>query len=247
MAELKLYSIDKKVNKRIKYINKLLPSPEKCLRWIMLGPSGSGKSTLMKNIVLNDDFGYNKYFDEIYLFLGSLDDIHEMEQLLKNHDMNNKVVLINELDLVKIKNLMKEIEKDAIGENPPEVLMIFDDLICEELSKANSRNVIDEIWIRGRHCRISAIISTQKYRFLNQNMRVNNSNVLTMFHGLNHSEIMAVSMEHCRRLQPEEVAIIIKGELKKKYDFMSIDYTRDENDMYRDKLFQSIKYNFIDE
>jgi hypothetical protein len=230
-----------KPDKKLKYIAKGLPSPAKCLRWILLGPTGSGKTNIIKNVVFGKTFGYRKYYDEIYCFIGSLDDVKEMEEMVEANHMGEWVKVLNKFDNEAVTALFNDIESTSLTKKPPKVLFIFDDQICNELSKKSSLNIIDEIWIRGRHCFVSAIISTQKYMSLNDNVRGLNISHMTIFAGTTKKDLMHAAREHSGMVDMDEMYDIFKGLLKEKYSSVTIDNTGS-----MDHRIQDSKFNHID-
>ena len=107
-----IHSSKKKDDKRLKHIPSTLPQP--VFRWVLLGASGSGKSMLIKNILLNKLFGYIKYFDEIYVFNGSLDDVEEMKELVEKHKLTEKIKVLNKFDNDKVQGLFDDIEAGIV-------------------------------------------------------------------------------------------------------------------------------------
>jgi AAA+ ATPase superfamily predicted ATPase len=231
---------NKKAIKNLNVINDKLFKMNKHLRYILCGPSGSGKSYLIKNFVLNRKWGYKYFFDEIYLFIKSLDDQLEWKDILNEQMMSNKTKIIDEFEPDDIKNLFYDIELDVNNnKNPPNVLFIFDDMALDGLTFPNKKTVIDELFIRGRHANISIIISTQVYKSINRNTRVLNCNALTIFEGTKHSDLEAIAEEHSTRYDKEKVLNLFKNNLIKKHDFITIDYTHDEV-LFKDKNFSPL-------
>lgn len=240
MASLKKFEISshRRINK-LDVINKHLPRPDKALRWILLAPSGYGKSYLIKNILFNDDWGYKNFYDEIYCFIKSKDDVEEMRQLIIQNKMRKKVEIVQDFNNDDVKDLFEDIESDVEdGQTLNNVLFMFDDMVLSGISHSSKKSIIDEIFMRGRHANVSIIISSQRYKWLNQNMRVNNLNVLTLFYGTKSSELHAVAEEHSGMYEPDQLKKMFHQFLKQKYDFITIDYTADNP--FKDKNFHNI-------
>jgi hypothetical protein len=244
MASVKLFEIRNSNKVRnIEVINKALPSPTRALRWIMLGPTSSGKSTIIKNVLFNNEWGYNKFYDEIYAFIKSKDDIAELNQLIKQSNMKHKIQIVESFNEYEVQDLFEDIETDAEDSKKSlnNVLFIFDDMILDNISNRSKTNIIDSVFMRGRHANISIIISSQRYKWLNLNMRCNNANVLSVFYGTKQSELNAVAEEHSGAHEPDDLLKLFRQHLLKKYDFMTIDYTCDTP--YKDKNFKTILFN----
>lgn len=235
--KLEIFEPDVLPDKRLSIVNKDLPKPP--FRWIITGPSGSGKSNLIKNIVFNF---YKKYFSEIYVFIMSKDDALEYERLTKSSRMKDKVSITTKIDFDDIQDLYEEIEDENAykKKNKERVLMVFDDAVIDGISNNYKRNIIDRLFIAGRHANISTLISTQKYKMLNANMRMCNCNVLTVFNS-NGKELQQIAEEHNNLLNSNEMFEMLKDHLKKKYSFLTIDYTKSEiGNRFRDNEFNSI-------
>ncbi len=221
MVNIELYNVGNEVeDKKLALIDKDLPKPP--FRWIYLGATGAGKSSIIENVVFNKKWGYIKYFDEIYAYIGSLDDVEKFKDLVKHFKVGGKVQINQEFDAEEVKDLFDDIEKDAIKKNPPKVLFIFDDQVCNDLTSRGKTNIIDQIFIRGRHANISCIISTQKYRMLNKNTRSDNASHISIFSSTSKAEINAVVEENSGMYTEDQFKDAIKANLKSKYDFVTV-------------------------
>jgi hypothetical protein len=141
-----------------------------------------------------------------------------------------------------VKSLIEQIEESnsELG-TPLKILMVFDDQICNGLSSSHKLNAIDEIFIRGRHAGISAIVSTQKYSSLNNNVRMLNLKYLTIFHGTNQGDLESASKEHPLPGENwKDTISILKEHTEKKYSSVTYDYTADVADRLKDSNFSPI-------
>jgi len=121
---------------------------------------------------------------------------------------------------------------------------VFDDMIVSKLLQSKGRmNVLDEAFIRGRHIGrgLSLLISTQKYRQLNQNMRTTNTSHLVIYHGISKLDLQAISQESSGILSPEQFNRMFNDVVNKKYKFLII-FLRNEPD----KMFMNSQFKFID-
>lgn len=233
----------KPIDKKLHLIPKNLPSPKNgSFRWCLIGSSGSGKTSLIKNILFNKSWGYNKYFDECYLFLGSEDDRKEFELLSKAYGMTDKLLITGDFNEDELNNIYNEIEKDNNNRTKDfsRVLMIFDDMITDRICKNGASGIINKIFIKGRHANISAIISSQKYHLLPNNIRLLNCSHLTVFSSTNSHDMKSIADEHSNMLSPDEMLKKMKENLKGRYDFITIDYSREPNDRLLNKEFISV-------
>ena len=175
--------------------------------------------------------------------MGSLDDVFELNSLVQSYGLQDKVMINQTFINEDVKELFDDIEKDCMKPKAPKVLMIFDDQITNNISQKSSLNMIDQIFIRGRHCNISCIISTQKYKSLNNNVRQLNISHLTVFNGTNKTDIEAIAEEHSNSLSKEEMINLMSDQLQNKYSFMTVSYQNDINNRFLDNKFNIININ----
>lgn len=239
MVNVEIYKPKQKEDKKLKKLDKYIPKPP--FRWLMIAPSGSGKSNIIKNIIYN---WYKPYFDEIYIWCASLDDCLEYQRLSKKNRMSKKVKIINDIDFDELKELYDDIEySNLIEDTPSRVLFVFDDHITTAgFSSKAKMNVIDRIFIRGRHANISILISSQKYRALNQNMRAVNATAVTILNGIPRMEGEQIAMEHSGALRKNDFYDLMNMYLEKKYSSFTINYHNDLENRYLNKKFEPIDY-----
>lgn len=233
----KLYSVEKPLDYKLKFVNESLPQP--VFRTVLQGPSGSGKSSIIKNILFNPTWGYNKYFDENYCFQGSLDDVDELKQLTAHHNRKN-ISIQQKFDDYIVKRLFDEIEVDNSKKtHKSRCLFIFDDQATAGLTNRGKTNIIDTLACRGRHACCSYIISTQKYKLLNNNVRALNCTHLFVFAGTNSTDLEAIAEEHNSKYNKEQMMELFRKNLDKKYSFIVIDNV---NHKILDRNFNEIIY-----
>ena len=201
--------------------------PKPSFRWLMVGATESGKSNIIKNVLFNYNLGYNSYFDEIYIFSGSLGDVKEYTRLSIEHNLTKKMRIWQKFDNDGIKALIDDIEHgEANKKDKARILIVFDDQICNGMSKRHSQTVTDELLIRGRHIRLSVIISTQAMILgINQNIRQLNTSHITVLANTNIRELETIAKEHAGKYQPDELMSLMRSGLKKTYNFVTIDRT----------------------
>jgi GTPase SAR1 family protein len=238
---LKIYTTNAAVDRKINLIKTGWPRPEKgAFRWVLVGASGSGKSTLIKNVLFNLDLGYQHYFDEIFVFSGSMDDCEELETLVEARGLKEKIVIVQTFSNELVKDLFQTIERDP---RHPRALIIADDQLANGISSRGTTNVIDELFQRGRHAGISVMISTQKYRSLNNNIRLLNVTNLTVFSSTNKVDIDAIADEHSGILDKKAMLAVMKNHLMGKYDFVTFDYNESPMNRLKDSNFKQISLN----
>lgn len=253
--QIKVYEPLKSFDIKTKILYKDLPKPS--FRWVLIGSTGSGKTNLIKNIVFNF---YKEYFDEIYIFIGSIDDKEEYERLSelttfkkfnkkkgelyksKKGYMSDKVKVMNNITLDQIEELYNDIEEEQSTENKKiRTLFIFDDMITDNIFKRNmSLNVMDKLFVQGRHINLSVIISSQKYTALNPNIRTQNSSHLTIFNGLTNKAIKEISRENSGHIDEETFENLYFDTTKERYSFLHINKFNPKNRKFQDKNFNYI-------
>lgn len=210
-------------------------------RCVVVGYSGSGKTNVVKNILFNKDWGYNSYFDQIFVFCGSSDDVREYQRYaLKTNvpvwnekkedyyksikiNLSEKMLIEQNTSPEDVKDLIMELEENDL--NNESSLFVFDDMIVDKLLKnTTTMNVLDEIFVRGRHIGkgISVIITTQKLRAVKQNLRFTNSTHLIVFHGLSPFDLDIVVKENSGYLSAEAFKELYNYNVDKKYRFIII-------------------------
>jgi len=220
---------------KLKYIKNNLPKPP--FRIILVGSTGSGKSNLIKNICFNREFGYTRYFDEFYIFSGSLDDVYEYKALATN---KHKYAVYQNIDFDQLEKLITEMEKSQLisVHKKRNILFVFDDKAFDNISNRNKTNIIDTLFARGRHMRISILISSQKYMQLNQNMRALNLSQLFIFKGTNTIDLDNIAKEHTGEIDIADFRKAITDNLNEQYSFIVID--NKGKDKLLDKNFKPI-------
>jgi tRNA A37 threonylcarbamoyladenosine biosynthesis protein TsaE len=153
------------------------------IRSIILGPSGSGKTVLLQSMILDI---YRACFSRIYIFSPSIDVDHTWKPVKKYISEEMKVVhsdeepiyfdhydpsaLANILDIQhKITMHMKSQGKTKMFQ----ILVIVDDFADDPKFVHSSNNVLNTLYVRGRHNMISVITASQKFTALSPLIRVN--------------------------------------------------------------------------
>ncbi len=241
MPKIQVYNVGKKSknNKYDKYY-KNIPYFCKCFRIVLCGPAGSGKTQLLYNILFNKDFMldlWKKTKGSINAFIPTQDTCLELAEMAKK----SKFKPTN----FKIHNQWKEDvckkSYDECNEEHPN-LFIFDDVsFLSNFSRPQTRNVVDEILCAGRHKNVSAIVLSQKYTHLNENLRANNCTCLILFNGLINKELERIYIENFSSImEQKQFENLIKKYLNKRYSFLVFDK---KNSIVYDNEFNEINFN----
>ena len=148
---------------------------------VLCGGIGSGKTTFLHNLLTRPEF-YGKsyenvevgkkpkqYFDEIFLFTGSDDDMYD--QLISDKVLKEQHVKFSpkpeDIQLV-IDTQMRGIKKKGL-ENSPKVLIILEDLV-DDLKLMRSK-AMRSLFIRPRQMNMEVCIMAQYLRFIPAGLR----------------------------------------------------------------------------
>jgi hypothetical protein len=232
-------------DKKLKNVSSGLPSPP--FRWILVGTCGCGKTQMIFNVLFNQKYGYSKYFDEIYVCCASKDDLLEYKNRAEQLNLTHKFSFTQNFDNDNIKEIFDQIEDENTTvrkRNPSRVLFVMDDQIAnEDFSKPHKMNVLDEIYIRGRHAQISTLISTQQYHKLNINMRKNNTTCITVYSQTSKDDLELISEDYSNLMPSKQLYKFLKQHLQGQYDFISIDKKAKMNERIKNKEWNVIEIN----
>lgn len=255
--EVKVYKPLNTEDKRAKLIPKRLPPVP--FRMALIGFSGSGKSNVIKNVLFNNNYGYNAYFDNIIVICGSMDDLIEYKRLAsktkvpiwwpekeryyktKKEYVAEKMVITQSADEHDIKEIIEELETDGEEEEKMSTLLVLDDMIVSQLFRNKVKpNIIDEIYVRGRHIGkgISVIVSSQKYMLLSQNIRYTNSTQAVLYFGISATDLDDIAREN--GYEYEELLALMNELAPDKYMFMMLNQKAS-----REKAIQDMKWRYV--
>jgi hypothetical protein len=183
-----------KTTKNDVIIPKPLPNP--IFRMLIVGSSNSGKTNFIKNILTRKQFKYKELFKKnIWLFCptvnlsDSYDFIKDMEtderqRIFKTYDEQIIQQIKDEQTLIK--NNLEEFNL----KKPPELLLIFDDMIGN-LPETKINSFI-ELFTSGRHYNINILLVTQSYYSIPLIIRRNCTHMI-FFEGMSKRDITKLS------------------------------------------------------
>jgi hypothetical protein len=212
------------------------------------GAIGSGKTNMLCNMLLNPSmYGRDKtgrpYWDSIFVFTNSHDEI--LEKLMDDGIIpkNNVKHVPTESDLKKVLKMQKEKVKASDGDfsKVPRLFFIFDDIIDSDLIKSSS---FKTLCIRNRHMNASVFCLGQYFNAWPKQMRMQATNLM-IFSG-NLAERELITDVFCpsnmnKKDFNDVVSFAWQPEEKNKFPFLHI--ARKET---TDKKFRKSLINVID-
>jgi hypothetical protein len=167
-------------------------------RSVILGPSGSGKGILLQNLILEI---YRGCFERIFIWSPSIDIDqtwmpvkHYIEKQL-NVNTEKEKVFFNEYipaeleKVISTQHRLADYQKKQDHSKIYQILVVVDDF-ADEANFTRHSKLLHGLFTRGRHSFISSIIATQKFRAINNIIRVN-ATELYVFKLRNQNELDA--------------------------------------------------------
>jgi len=158
--------------------------PKLPMRMIMIAPSNSGKSVLISNLILDV---YKDCFNQVYIFSPSImidDNFIPVRKYLdeRNKTINDKIYFekydpTELLKIVETQEKVIEYQKKHDSNKLFQILIVLDD-VADDKSLCRNSTILNALAMRGRHRRISLIISVQYYVALNPCIRCQASSLI---------------------------------------------------------------------
>jgi hypothetical protein len=215
-------------------------------RMIVAGPSGVGKTQLLQSIIL--DFyrtkGGKSVFARVYVFSPS---VHAdpvwgpvrrfCERELGQDDKKEKF-LFDHYDPAELREVI-ETQKRVVAAGKQQedlkklwsILILVDDY-ADDVAFVRQSAMLHALFTRGRHAKISSIVSTQKYKALANIIRVNAS-ALIVFRCRSMLELQAIIEENSAVLGKDGLMRLYHEATEEPYSFLYIDpCARTTKDMF---------------
>lgn len=204
-----------------------------CFRTFLTGSSGAGKSNLIANLLLREEFGFDSFFTEIFIFSNTamnddvyqdvigniiseeniIDSVEEMPFVIQNiidkqRELKNKIQLFHE------ERGTPEQSRDFM----PKILLIFDDMASEQLIKTKQ---FKQLFFKSRHNNISLMVLMQYFHLLPKDCRQNCSNFIIF--EIQTAEIKSICEQLCPSiLTYKKFQRLIEHATAKPFNFLHI-------------------------
>lgn len=232
MKEQELLTIDpmdkpKKIPKKVRDLNKLLPVPP--FRWSLIGESRSGKTTMLCNLFKKKFYGNFWKPEHIFVFAPTVNLDDKLKECIPANSGNFHDTFDQEI-LEEIYEQQQNI-KDLFGKKKLDhILVILDDMLGSDALKSTS--IISQFIHKTRHYNVSFIYSVQKYTGLPRVVRLN-SDVMAIFR-CKFGEVDNIVEELSDKKSRNKLRRIIMDIFNGSFDFLLINYqTTDLSQRYR--------------
>lgn len=239
----KIYKMIDKTDKFTKHFNNGIPSMP--FRLIAIGKTGSGKSSVaIGNFLLRKDFYREQFLPEnIFIFTGSRGDpkirtiCKELEidksQVIEGYD-EEKCKAIYEMIIDEYNECINE------GRTPNHFCIVFDDLSYSNFfARTKKDSIIDKLFANSRKYLCNIILVGQKYSTLNTQIRENCSCALLFSCSNKQLDLIEQDFNY---LENKKIfnQMFRDNTSESKHDFIFIDFSKDKEDIYRNKDFKKL-------
>ena len=212
-----------------KYISKQSPSPhlpKLPVRMIVSGQSGAGKGVTVQNLLLRPQL-YRNCFDRIYYFSASASVDSNLVALKEFcEDLQDDPCVYDEWIPSTIDEIIdrqaQDIEKrkKMRSKTMPNIAIVCDDFA--DTRSAMHGSTLKKLFLRGRHYYISTFVLTQKYRLLDNSLRIN-ATALLVFRCRSMQDKEAVLHENAALIGYKSLEELYNYATSEPYQFLYID------------------------
>ena len=224
------------------------------MRIALLGPSGSGKTQLIQSMIIDmyRTKGGKSCFSRIYIISPSVHvdpawiPVKEFcQQVLRQDDKEEKYCFDTfdpgELDkIISTHKKVTSVGKDANMKRLFNILIVLDD-VADDPRVARNERQIHELYFRGRHHKISILISTQRYRSIAPQIRTQ-CTALFVFRLRSQAELDAVLEEVSATYDKKTVAGFYREATEEPFSFL---YIRLEAKKVEDMFWERFEYRLL--
>ena len=188
-----MINLDNITNENNKEHNeKWLYIPDDPYRILIIGGSGSGKTNTLLNLTNEQND-----IDKIYLYAR---DFNEPKYIILTEKHENAGIkhLNDPNAFIECSNMMDDVYENINDYNSSrkrKILIVFDDMIADNMTNKKFQSIIKELFIRYRKLNISLIFITQSYFSVPKNVRLNSTHYLIMKID-NKKELQNIAINH---------------------------------------------------
>ena len=236
-GKLSVLKVKDKTDKLTISVNRLFDLP---FRLILTGKSGSGKGGIITNICLNENYGYKKVFNDIYIFAPEPYADEKMRVIIEEKLIPDSNIFEDIEELEELYDMLVEDFKDRVaeGEKPKMPLLIIDDLAFSG-KLANRFNALAKVMCNSRKFMISCIITAQAYTQTAKNIRLQASAMIIFQTSNKELEIIETENNYLRGGK-KAFYNMFRNNVKEKHDFLCINYSNNYDELYLDKKFRPL-------
>jgi hypothetical protein len=180
----------------------------------VIGPRRSGKSVLIKKL-LKENLKNRFKKNNVIIICPTMEfnnDYDDFKEAQKFSIIDN--TLVSEL-IDEQSRLIKTYGKGRT----PSVLLILDD--CADSNLMSFRGIMDTIAIKGRHMKISCILTSQRLSAVSRTIRLN-SDYMIIYSPYNISEVQQFLNEYCMKEYQKNLSNIMIDVFREPYQFIFI-------------------------
>lgn len=214
--------------------------PQKPFAMAVVGPSRAGKSCFIKNLLTRKDMIKPMFKPEhVFIICPSIrynDDYKMLDQAQKFEEYSNAILreIMKEQDLV--------IQTFGI-KRTPDILIVMDD--CFDNPSFNRSQIVKTLAMRGRHMKISLIMSGQKWSMITKAARINLTDV-AFFRPSNFSELQFFVEELTDKATRKELIAVTKKIYEEPYQFIYFDLLNpDMSRRIRHGMSKPVDFSFL--
>ena len=223
----------------------ILPSPQKGFMLAVIGGRNTGKSVILYNLIKN----YEGCYDSINIFSPTWEQDPTIGPESTGLDESSYFETIDEkfiLELIEKQKIEKQKydKKQNTTEFLSRHLLVFDDCITSEgFNSSSLSSILNILAFKGRHFRISVIITSQAYRALSRKLRINIPNfIITKTY--NQTERKAICEELSNTMSERKFNELFEYAIEGEYNFFYIFMDApDKKTCFRQNLTNILKYN----
>ena len=195
------------------------------------GSAGSGKTNLLVNL-MKKKYLYGGYFDKIYLFSGSPDDMFDHIGVKDKNVFTDPKKWDGDLENIMEKSA-RDCKKKGI-DKCDKILILFEDVINYGRFMRTSP-WFQKCFIASRHYNVSTFITTQSWTKVPRVCR-NNANSIFMFKGTEGEKDLLATEYSPSNMTKREFKRLIDFAVKDPYNFLTIHTRLPEDERFRKNL-----------